>query len=62
MIYLTTFVICAVDIEDAEKKARILLEETDDRGWKIVLPNVRDWSTNAKDMRLDKLFGGIGPM
>lgn len=62
MIYLTTFVICATDSKDAEEKTRILLEETEDRGWRIVLPSVRDWSTSAKDLRLDKLFGGIGPI
>ncbi|KAF1953675.1 hypothetical protein CC80DRAFT_494275 [Byssothecium circinans] len=62
MFYLTTFVICASDMEDAEKKAGILLEETEKKGWRIILPNARDWRRDVGDLRLDKLFGGVGPM
>lgn len=62
MVYLTTFVICATDVEDAEKKAAMLFEETESRGWRIVLPNARDWRTNVNDLRIDKLFTGVGPM
>ncbi|KAL5395216.1 hypothetical protein PMIN04_012927 [Paraphaeosphaeria minitans] len=62
MFYLRTFVICATDIEDAEKKAALLFEETESRGWRIVLPSARDWRTNVNDLRLDKLFDGVEPM
>lgn len=62
MFYLTTFVICATDIDDAEKKAALLFEDTESRGWRIVLPSPRDWRTNVNDLRLDKLFVGVGPM
>ncbi|KAL1610103.1 hypothetical protein SLS60_001768 [Paraconiothyrium brasiliense] len=62
MFYLTTFVICATDVADAEKKAAILFAETESRGWRIVLPNARDWRPNINDLRLDKLFVGVGPI
>ncbi|KAF1966521.1 hypothetical protein BU23DRAFT_544186 [Bimuria novae-zelandiae CBS 107.79] len=61
MFYLTTFVICATNLVDAEEKVSILLKETEKRGWRIVLPNARDWRTNVNDLRLEKLFGGVGP-
>lgn len=62
MVYLTTFVICATDTKDAEKKAQILLKETETRDWRFILPSVRDWATSVNDLRLDRLFNGIGPM
>jgi hypothetical protein len=62
MFYLTTFVICAMDMEDAERKAGILLEETEKKGWRVVLPSARDWTKEICELRLDKLFGGVGPM
>jgi hypothetical protein len=62
MFYLTTFVICAIDVNDAKRKAAMLLEETESRGWRIVLPNARDWRTNVNELKLDKLFVGVGPM
>jgi hypothetical protein len=34
MFYLTTFAICATDLTDADNKAKILLTEMDDRGWR----------------------------
>lgn len=62
MFYLTTFVICATDADDAEKKAGILLEETEMRGWRVMLPNARDWTKGVDDLKLEKLFGGVQPM
>ncbi|OAL52600.1 hypothetical protein IQ07DRAFT_585755 [Pyrenochaeta sp. DS3sAY3a] len=61
MFYLTTFVICAVDREDAYAKSEMLLEETDDRGWRIVLPRPNEWKSSLDDLRLDTLFEGIRP-
>lgn len=62
MFYLTTFVICALDTEDAERKAGILLDETEQKGWRVILPNARDWKRDVDGLRLDKLFSGVGPM
>ena len=62
LFYLTTFVICATDKKDAEEKAATLLRETDKKGWRVVLPQVKDWRTNVNDLRLEKLFSGVGPM
>lgn len=43
MFYLSSFVICALDEEDAARKIETLLEETEDRGWRISVPEVRNW-------------------
>lgn len=61
MFYLTTFVICAVDREDAYVKSEMLLEETEDRGWRIVLPSPHEWRNNVEDLRLGTLFEGVKP-
>ncbi|KAH7397194.1 hypothetical protein BKA66DRAFT_508978 [Pyrenochaeta sp. MPI-SDFR-AT-0127] len=61
MFYLTTFVICAVDQLDAEDKVAALLEETEDRGWKIVLPRADNWKTDINELKLDKLYEGVRP-
>lgn len=61
MIYLTTFVICATDKEDAEHKSRILLDEMEDRGWRITLPRVQYWKTNIESLKLEALFRGVDP-
>jgi hypothetical protein len=61
MFYLSTFVICAIDEEDAERKASTLLEETEDRGWRISIPKIRNWKSNVKDLKLDTLYNGVRP-
>lgn len=61
MFYLTTFVICATDIEDAECKSIELLDEMEDRGWRITLPRVQDWKSSIDELRLDALYTGIRP-
>jgi hypothetical protein len=61
MFYLTTFVICATGREDAEDKAATLLEETEDRGWHIVLPCASEWKSNVDDLKLDTLYEGVRP-
>ena len=61
MFYLTTFVICATDIDDAERKIATILEEVEDRGWKVTLPKTREWSTDLDEMKLDTLFNGMKP-
>lgn len=62
MFYLTTFVICATDIDDAERKIATILEEVEDRGWKVTLPKAREWSTDLNEMKLDTLFNGMKPV
>ncbi|KAF2175897.1 hypothetical protein K469DRAFT_609184 [Zopfia rhizophila CBS 207.26] len=62
MFYLTTFVICAVDKEDAEKAASTILDEMEKLKWKIVLPSLRDWKENIEELNLDEMFQGIRPM
>ena len=62
MFYLTTFVICATDVDDAETTIERLLEDTESRGWRIILPSLRDWTRNVEDLKLNKLFNGVQPM
>jgi hypothetical protein len=62
MFYLTTFVICATDLEDAEHKSATLMEEMEERGWRISLPRPREWKTELNDLKLDTLFEGIRPV
>lgn len=61
MFYLTTFVICATDLDDADQKTAILLDEMEDRGWKVTLPHIHEWTSDIDNMKLDTLFGGIRP-
>lgn len=61
MFYLTTFVICATDKEDADRKSTTLLDEMEDRGWKVSLPRTHDWTTDIDELKLGTLFGGIRP-
>ena len=61
MFYMTTFVVCATDVEDAERKSANLLEEMEDRGWKISLPKPREWKSNIGDLKLEQLYAGIKP-
>ena len=57
--YLSTFIICAMDEEDAELKSAELLEETEDRGWRITIPKVRNWKSKIEDLKLDALYSGV---
>ena len=61
MFYLTTFVICATDKEDADRKAAILLDEMEDRGWKVSLPPTYAWTPDIDRLKLETLFSGIRP-
>ncbi|KAE8822436.1 hypothetical protein PTNB85_10464 [Pyrenophora teres f. teres] len=61
MFYLTTFVICATDHEDAHRKTETLLEEMEDRGWRVTLPRVHEWEGGVEALRLGGLFNGVRP-
>jgi hypothetical protein len=61
MFYLTTFVICANDQEDAERKMIMLLDEMEDRGWRVTLPRPHEWTSNVEELKLDTLYNGIKP-
>lgn len=61
MFYLTTFVICGIDQDDGDRKATKILEEMEDRGWRVTLPRVHEWSSNIEELKLDTLYGGIRP-
>ncbi|UPX20562.1 uncharacterized protein EKO05_0010790 [Ascochyta rabiei] len=61
MFYLSTFVICAADAEDAEHKTETLLEETEDRGWRISIPKTKNWKFHVHDLKLDALYSGVRP-
>jgi hypothetical protein len=61
MLYLATFVICAADQQDSERKMTTILEEMEDRGWRITLPRMHEWTSDVEKLRLDKLFNGISP-
>lgn len=61
MFYLTTFVICATDQEDGERKAATILEEMEDRGWRVTLSKTPEWMSDIDELRLEKLFNGVPP-
>lgn len=61
MFYLNTFVICAVDEKDAEEVSEALLAETEDRGWRVTIPKIKNWKTEVKDLKLDALYSGVRP-
>ena len=60
--YLTTFVICAVDADDAEKVTSMILDEAEKKSWRIVLPSLRDWKVEVADLKLGTMFQGIRPI
>jgi hypothetical protein len=62
MFYLTTFLICAVDQEDAERATSELLKETKKREWRITLPDVRKWTDKIEDLKLEDIFNGVKPV
>ena len=62
MFYLTSFVICATDAGDAERKSMSLLDEMEDRGWRITLPRPRDWKAKMDELQLETLFEGVRPV
>lgn len=62
MFYLSSFVICALDEEDAERKTETLLEETEDRGWRISIPKIKNWKFHVQDLKLDALYSGVRPV
>jgi hypothetical protein len=39
----------------------MLLEEMEDRGWRISLPRPREWKSNLNDLKLETLFEGVRP-
>jgi hypothetical protein len=47
--------------EDAELKSAELLEETEDRGWRITIPKVKSWKFKIEDLKLDALYSGVRP-
>ncbi|KAF2027121.1 hypothetical protein EK21DRAFT_115124 [Setomelanomma holmii] len=61
MFYLTTFVIVATDLDDAERKSMALLEEMEDRGWRISLPRPREWKSDIDELKLETLYEGVRP-
>ena len=61
MFYLSSFVICALDEEDAETKIETLLEEMEDRGWRMSVPKVVNWKFHVQDLKLGALYSGIRP-
>jgi hypothetical protein len=61
MFYLTTFVVCALDRDDAEKVVATLLEVTVSKGWRIILPSVRDWTSRVEELKLEEIFNEIPP-
>jgi hypothetical protein len=61
LFYLTTFVICATDIEDGERKMSTILEEMEDRGWRVTLPRTHEWTSDIDQMKLEKLYNGMSP-
>ena len=61
MFYLSSFVICALDEEDAERKTETLLEETEDRGWRISIPKIKNWKFHVQDLKLGALYSGVRP-
>ena len=48
-----------MDEEDAKLKPAELLEETEDRGWRITIPKIRNWRSKIEDLKLDALYSGV---
>ena len=61
MFYLTTFVICATDQDYGDRKMSTILEEMEDRGWRVTLPRLHEWTSDIEELNLEKLYNGIGP-
>ncbi|KAF1359343.1 hypothetical protein EJ07DRAFT_166325 [Lizonia empirigonia] len=59
--YLSTFIICAHDEDDAQRKTDELLEETEDRGWRLSIPRIKNWKFHVEDLKLDALYTGVRP-
>lgn len=50
-----------MDEQDAELKSAELLEVTEDRGWRITIPRVKNWKSNVEELKLDILYSGVRP-
>ena len=59
--YLTAFVICAIDNEDAERNVASLLEEMNDRGWRVTIPRTYEWTSDVEELKLESLYSGVRP-
>ncbi|KAI4638598.1 hypothetical protein J4E93_009899 [Alternaria ventricosa] len=49
------------DRADAEDQAAMLLEETEDRGWRVVLPRSSEWKSDIDELKLNTLYEGVKP-
>jgi hypothetical protein len=38
-----------------------ILEEMEDRGWRVTLPRLHEWTSDIEELNLEKLYNGIGP-
>lgn len=59
--YLTTFVVCALDKQDAHKKIRRLFEVAQKHGLRLRVPPVSSWAEDCEKMGLDKIYNGVRP-
>ena len=59
--HLTTFVICAIDTQDAAKKVTHLHEVAEKHGLKLSIPPVSLWVDQYERTGLEKLYNGVRP-
>jgi hypothetical protein len=38
-----------------------ILEEMEDRGWRVTLPRLHEWTSDIDELKLEKLYNGIHP-
>ena len=59
--YLTTFVVCAVDQENAQANIRQLHEVAQRHGLRLYIPSSSMWAVDYKGIGLDKIYNGAKP-
>ena len=59
--HLTTFVICAIDTQDAAKKVTHLHEVAEKHGLKLSIPPISLWVDQYERTGLEKLYNGVRP-
>jgi len=62
MFYLRSFIICATNESNTEEAMTTVLNEAEERGWKLIIPPVRNWTSDIQSLNLESTFHGIKPM
>ena len=62
MFYLSSFIICATNESNTEEAMTTVLNEAEERDWKLMIPPVRNWISDIQSLNLESTFHGIKPM